>query len=64
MSILSNSSKLYEKFLFNEMATDFDNILSNNQCGFRKGFSAQQCLKVLVEKWEIIETKEIVLQQS
>ena len=55
---------MYEKFLFNEMATDFDNILSNNQCGFRKGFSAQQCLKVLVEKWEIIETKEIVLQQS
>ena len=44
MSILSNLSKVYEKCLFNEMASHFDNILSNYQCGFKKGFSSQQCV--------------------
>jgi len=28
-----------------------DKYLSNSQCGFRKGYSAQHSLLVLVEKW-------------
>ena len=47
MSILINLSKVYEKCLFNEMAIHFEDILSKYQCGFRKGFSSQQCLIVL-----------------
>ena len=38
---LSNLSKVYEKCLFNEMTTHFDNILSKYQCAFGKGFSFQ-----------------------
>ena len=52
LSILSNLSKVYEKCQFNEMVTHFDDILSKYQCGFRKGFSTQQFLIVLVENWE------------
>ena len=29
----------------------FDNILSKYQFGFRQGYSSQQCLLVLIEKW-------------
>ena len=47
MSILINLSKVYGKCLFNEMVIHFDDILSKYQCGFRKGFSSQQCLIVL-----------------
>ena len=52
LSILSNFSKVYEKCQFNEMVTHFDDILSKYQCGFRKGFSTQQFLIVLVENWK------------
>ena len=52
VSILINLSKAYEKCLFNEIATDFDDLVSKYQCGFRKGFSSQQSLILLVEKWK------------
>ena len=51
--ILSNLSKMYEKYMFNEIAEYFD-ILSKYQCGFRKGISSQHCLLVLIEKWKKI----------
>ena len=28
-----------------------DNKISKHQCGFRKGYSAQHCLIVMLEKW-------------
>ena len=34
------------------MSEFFDNIFSKYQCGFRKGYSEQQCLLVMIEKWE------------
>lgn len=52
LSILSNLSKVYEKCQFNEMVTHFDDILPKYQCGFRKGFSTQHFLIVLVENWK------------
>ena len=36
ISILPNISKIYERCLYNQMQTYFDNILSNYQCRFRK----------------------------
>ena len=44
ISILPNISKIYERCLYNQMQTYFDNLLSKYQCGFRKGFNTQHCL--------------------
>ena len=34
------------------MSEFFDNIFSKYQCGFQKGYSAQHCLLVMIEKWK------------
>ena len=34
ISILPNISKIYERCLYNQMQTYFDNLLSKYQCGF------------------------------
>ena len=52
ISILPNVSKIYERCLYNQMQTYFDNLLSKYQCGFRKGFNAQHCLVSMIEKWK------------
>ena len=49
VSILSNISKIYERCLYTQIASFFEDKLSRYQCGFRKGFSAQQCLIVMIE---------------
>ena len=48
ISILSNISKVYEKF--KQMSEYFEPFLSKYQCGFREGFSAQYCLLLILEK--------------
>ena len=52
VSILSPISKIYERILYNQLYNTFDDILSMSQCGFRKGFSAQHCLIVMLERWK------------
>ena len=52
VSILSNIFKVYERCIYDQMEAYFETILSPNQCGFRKGFSAQHCLISLIEKWK------------
>ena len=47
MSILSNISKIYERCLYSQIS----NFFFDYQCGFRKGFNAQHCLVVMIEKW-------------
>ena len=42
VSILPILSKVYEKCLYKQIENYIDNILSNFQCCFRKGFNAQQ----------------------
>ena len=51
VSVLPNLSKVYERILFEQISSFFENILSRHQCGFRKGFSAQHCLLRMIEKW-------------
>ena len=51
VSILPNFSKIYERCLYDQMYKYFNHILSKWQCGFRKGFSTQDCLLVMTEKW-------------
>ena len=36
--------------MYDQIKDQFDNLLSKNQCGFRKGFSTQNCLLAIVEK--------------
>ena len=52
VSILPNLSKIFEKLMFKEMSQFFDKIFYKYQCGFRKGFSTQQCLLAMLEKWK------------
>ena len=37
--------------MYKQISEFFENILSKYQCGFRKGFSSQQCLLAMLEKW-------------
>ena len=52
VSVLSNLSKIYEKLMYNQLYEYFDNILFPSQYGFRKGYSAQHCLLVMIEKFK------------
>ena len=50
ISILPIFSKVYERYLYKQTENYMENILSNFQCGFRKGFNTQQCLIGMIEK--------------
>ena len=52
VSILPTLSKVYERCIYDQMYSYFDQILSKYQCGFRKGYNAQHCLLVMIEKWK------------
>ena len=49
-SILLTISKIFERCLFCQMCSFMDPYLSKQQCGFRKGYSPQYCLLVMLEK--------------
>ena len=52
VSILSNVSKIFERIMFRQISNYMDSFFSKYQCGFRKGYSTQQCLLSMIEKWE------------
>ena len=52
ISILKNISKVYEKVMFKQIGDFMENYFSKFQCGFRKGYSTQQCLIASIEKWK------------
>ena len=49
---LSNLSKIYEKLMYNQLFEYFYNILFSSQCSFRKEYSSQHCLLVMIEKFK------------
>jgi len=51
VSILPTLSKSFEKILYTQIYNYIDQFLSTSQCGFRKGYSTQHSLIVLIEKW-------------
>ena len=51
LSILPNLSKVYERLMYDQMYPFFNRIFSKLQCGFCKGFSAEQYLIHMIEKW-------------
>ena len=52
VSILPILSKVFERSMFKQMSNFFDDIFSKYQSGFRNGFSTQQCLLGVLEKWK------------
>ena len=50
VSILSNVSKIFERITFRQISNYMDSFFSKYQCGFRKGYSTQQCLLSMLEK--------------
>ena len=51
ISILPNLSKVYKQIIQNQIYPFLKKNFSKYQCGFRKGFSAQNCLAAMIEKW-------------
>ena len=47
---LSNLSKIYKRYMHDEINACFDDILSKFQCSFRKGYSAHNCLLYVTDK--------------
>ena len=52
VSTLPAMAKIFERLLCYQLATYFGDKLSKFQCGFRKGYSAQLCLIVMLETWK------------
>ena len=53
VSILTTTSKLYEKVLSEQLSQYFDNILDQYMCAFRKGHGCQTTLLRLLEDWKM-----------
>ena len=52
ISIFKSISKVYESVMIKQIGDFMENFFSKFQCGFRKGYTTQQCLVVLKEKWK------------
>ena len=52
VSILPAMSKIFERLFYYQINHFIENRLSKYQCGFRKGYSAQHCLILMIEKWK------------
>ena len=52
ISILSSFSKIFETLMHENMSHYMENILSPYLCGFRKGYSTQYCLIVMLERFK------------
>ena len=52
ISILPTFSKVFEKIIFDQINSFFQDKFSNFLCGFRKGFSTQTALIKLLQKWQ------------
>ena len=51
-SILPLISKIFERIICGQLSNHFDDILSKFQCGFRKSYSPQHCLLLMIDKWK------------
>ena len=52
VSILPIISKIFEKIVSKQIRNFMDSLLSKYQCGFRRGFSAQDYLLAMLEKFK------------
>ena len=54
VSVLPVVSKVFEKIMYDQISQYINSFLTPYLCGYRKGFSAQQALLSLIEKWKIV----------
>ena len=52
MSILPSISKIFERIIYEDIFRYMGNKFSPYLCGFRKGYSTQHCLIIMLEKWK------------
>ena len=52
VSILPVTSKIFEKLLCKQITVFIDPLVSKFECGFRKGYGAQDCLLAMLEYWK------------
>ena len=52
VSILSSISKVFERIIYEDISQYVRNKLSPYLCGFRKGYSTQHCLVIMLERWK------------
>ena len=52
MSILPTISKIFERNMYDQISLYINKYLSPYLCGFRKGYSTQHCLTVMLERWK------------
>ena len=52
VSILSNISEIFERIIFKQISNYMNSFFSKYRCGFRKGYSTQECLLSMLEKWK------------
>ena len=52
ISILPAISKIFERLYCSQIEKYIEPFLSIFQCGFRKNFSAQNCILLLIEQWK------------
>ena len=50
VSILSATSKIFERLMYKEVASYMEKYISSKLCGFRKGYSSQLSLIVMLEE--------------
>ena len=54
VSVLPVVSKVFEKIIHDQISQYINSFLTPYLCGYRKGFSTQQALLSLIEKWKIV----------
>ena len=52
VNVLPSVSKIFERILHRQVSSYVDQFLSTFMCGYRKGFSTQQALLSLIERWK------------
>ena len=52
ISILPSVSKVFERQMYNQFYSYMSKFLSPFLCGFRKDYSTQQCLMVMIESFK------------
>ena len=55
--VLPVISEIFEGIVCNQISAYFENIFSKFQCGFRKGYSTQPCLLMILVSWKVAVDK-------
>ena len=57
---MTNRSEIYERLLYDQTYTYFDNFFVKHQCGIRKGYNAKHCVLIMIQKMKEARDKNKV----